>query len=355
MKLFINARFLTQPISGVQRYGIECSRQIKKLYPETVFLSPVNILHTAVAAELGVTVLGSRTGQLWEQIDLPAWLRRHGSPVLLNLANTAPLFYSNNYVCIHDLAFFHHPEWNSKLFSLWYNFLLPRLACRSKHIFTVSNTIKGEIEQYYNIPGSKISVTYNGISEDWKRKGGEKPLPREKIILTVGTFNLRKNQQNLVKAFLQSEVRHTHRLVLIGDRNKIFSDSGIEHVKETENITILERLSGPELKSWYQRAEMVVSLSGYEGFGIPVLEGLYFGCKILCSDIPVYRELFKDVALFCPPYNVPAIARQLELLAVADSGKNENAISVLLEKYTYEQAAKVILKAIDTRQARPKV
>ena len=128
MKIFVNARFLTQPLSGVQRYGIECSRQIKKLHPEATFVAPGNILHTDIAKELNVKIVGKNTGHLWEQVDLPFYLARHKSPPLLSLANTAPLLYSNNFVTIHDLAFYHHPEWNSKAFSAWYNILIPRLA-----------------------------------------------------------------------------------------------------------------------------------------------------------------------------------------------------------------------------------
>ncbi len=104
MKLFINARFLTQPISGVQRYGIECSRQIKKLNPETIFVTPANIIHTSIAAELGAITIGKNTGHRWEQIDLPRYLKSVDSPPLINLANTGPLFYKNSYLTIHDLA-----------------------------------------------------------------------------------------------------------------------------------------------------------------------------------------------------------------------------------------------------------
>ena len=80
MKIFVNARFLTQPVSGVQRYGIECSRQIKKLLPDTVFLTPKNILHHDIANELGARVIGLNTGHLWEQADLPLFLLRNGLP-----------------------------------------------------------------------------------------------------------------------------------------------------------------------------------------------------------------------------------------------------------------------------------
>ncbi len=353
MKLFINARFLTQPISGVQRYGIECSLQIKKFYPETIFVTPHNVLHTEIAETLEAKVIGTRSGHKWEQLDLPSFLRKNGNAPLLNLANTAPLFYGNNYLTIHDLAFFHHPEWNSKAFSAWYNFLIPRLARRSRYIFTVSETMKAEIVQHYRIPALKIGITYNGISSNWLQLGGG--VQKENIILSVGTFSIRKNQQMLVKAFLQSNACKTHQLVLIGDKNKVFAESGIdEQALQQHNITVLQKVSGDDLAAMYARAAVVVSLSEYEGFGIPMLEGLFFGCKLLCSDIPVYRELFNDVATFCGPKDVMPIAAALEHLTTDEKAPAQEKVNLLLNKYNYATAAKTILEKIGSLKFHPK-
>ncbi len=349
MKLFINARFLTQPISGVQRYGIECSLQIKKLYPESVFLAPHNILHKGIAAELGAQVVGSRVGHMWEQADLMLYMNRQGGTPLINLANTAPLFYRNNFITIHDLAFFHHPEWNSKVFSTWYNVLVPRLARRSKYIFTVSETVKSEIVGHYHIPPGKVGITYNGISRELAALAGGLGKGKEKIILSVGTFSLRKNQQSLVKAFLQSSVKETHRLVLIGDKNKVFAASGLDEAELVKNnIAVLQHVSGDALAAMYSKAEVVVSLSEYEGFGIPVLEGLFFGCKALCSDIPVYRELYSGVAGFCSPRDVASISATLENLVGSGQPVDKEAVGLLLAKYNYAQSARTIVEKVSS-------
>ncbi len=340
MKFFINARFLTQPISGVQRYAIECSRQIKALYPHAVFLCPPDIVHHSIAEELEAVRVGSRKGHLWEQLDLPSYLKKQGSAVLLNLANTAPLSYDNNFVVIHDLAFHHHPEWNSRLFAMWYNYMVPRIARRSAHIFTVSNTIKGELVKYYGIPESKISVTYNGVSERMLIK--QRNVPKQKIILSVGTFNIRKNQHMLVKAFMQNSIKDEYTLVLAGDRNKVFAESGIAEDIASDRIKIYEKLTDVDLMALYQQAEVVVSLSNYEGFGIPIIEGLFFGCKILCSDIPVYRELFSNVAQFCKQNNVADVASQLESIVTAAAPPKDD-VDALLMKYSYKKAAEVII------------
>jgi len=348
MKLFVNARFLTQPVSGVQRYGIECSRQIKRLYPAVTFLAPKNIIHEDIAAELGIKVIGRNTGHLWEQVDLPLYLTGKKGAPLLNLANTAPLIYSNNYVCIHDMAFYHHPEWNSKTFSTVYNILIPRLAIGSKHIFTVSESMKAELMKYYKLPSSKISVTYNGIAAHLLRAQGEPQAQKENIVLAVGSFNARKNHPALIHAFLQSNICKSHQLMIVGDKSRVFSETGLdESAINASNVNILQHVSDDELRSLYQKAEMLVSLSDYEGFGIPVLEGLYAGCKVLCSEIATYRELFDGCVTFCDQHNIPAIAAALDALSVNDDTFVPCNTGELLKKYNYERSARIMLGKID--------
>jgi len=346
MKIFVNARFLTQPLSGVQRYGIECSRQIKKLYPDVTFLAPKNLLHKNIAQELGVKVIGINTGHLWEQADLPLYLARQQHPPLLNLANTAPLLYSNNYIAIHDLAFYHHPEWNSKLFSAWYNILVPRLAYGCRHIFTVSQTMRNEIIKYYNIPGNKISVTYNGISERMLNARLLQSVEKEKIILSVGSFNTRKNHQKLIAAFLNSKIKSEYQLVIVGDKSKVFSESGFDEQTITGgNIKICQHFTENELIEMYRKSVVVVSLSAYEGFGIPLLEGLYNGCKVICSDIPVYRELYDGYARFCNPDDINEVSAALDAIPSQDTGQRMG-IEALFEKYSYTRSAQTIIDCI---------
>jgi len=343
MTIFINARFLTQMITGVQRYALECSRQIKQMYPDTILVAPKNIVHQDLANELGVITIGNNTGHLWEQLDLPLYLKKQKSSVLLNLANTAPLFYKNNYITIHDLAFHFHPEWNSRSFSTWYNFLIPRIARRAKHIFTVSGTIKDEIANNIHINTNAISVTYNGLS---KAILSTTPTEiKEKIILAVGSFNTRKNHNKLIQAFILSNISKTHTLVIVGDKHEVFKKMELDDAAiKQNNIQIMERLSESELIHLYQRSEIVVSLSSYEGFGIPVLEGLYFNSKVLCADIPVYRELFDNYVYFCDIKSIDDISYSLQKIAYKPS--LAHGIEELLKKYNYTNSAKIILNKI---------
>ena len=170
-------------------------------------------------------------------------------------------------------------------------------------------------------------------------------VKKEKVILAVGTFSKRKNHQQLVKAFVESKVKDEYQLVIIGDKNRVFAESGLdENLLINANISIYDRLSSEELISMYVRAEVLVSLSVYEGFGIPVLEGLYSGCNVICSDINVYRELYDGYVHFCDPYDINSISAALENVTnQKNTGKNPEA---LFEKYNYTRSGLVIIDQI---------
>lgn len=188
-----------------------------------------------------------------------------------------------------------------------------------------------------------ISITYNGISESMMRMPAEEVV-KEKIILSVGSFNKRKNHHSLINAFCNSDLKDKYRLVITGDKNKVFSETGIdEEVLESNNITVLRNLSEEELVDIYRKAEIVVSLSLYEGFGIPVLEGLYYGCKVVCSDIPVYKELYEDVAVFCNPTDLNSITTAINN-ASAMVAPAPGLVAGLCHKYSYTTAADVIIR-----------
>src|ERR1700749_3961984 len=103
--IVVNARFLTQPVTGVQRFAIEISRILKKLNPDIIFVAPANILRHDVAGELQLVTTGKNSGTLWEQVDLRRYLAANKNPLLVNFCNSGMLFYNNQLVTIHDMSY----------------------------------------------------------------------------------------------------------------------------------------------------------------------------------------------------------------------------------------------------------
>ncbi len=311
-KVYVNARFLTQPITGVQRYGIELSLQLQKQLPtKPVFVAPHNILHHDIARQLNVVVVGKHTGHLWEQYDLPMYLQNEGNPLLLNLANTAPLWYRNKISTIHDVAFLVYPQTYSKSFLWFYKFLIPGVIKSSRYLITVSRFSQKELQNFYGIDSERISVIYNAVSDKFTAQDGEQ---RGKFFLAVSSLNHRKNFLLTLQAFdLFSKQNPDFQLRVIGDlHTDSFGQVDVQRYVQHPQIRFLGRVSDHELIQQYQTAFAFVYPSLYEGFGIPPLEAQKCGCPTIVSDIEVFREVFADSACYCNAHSAEHLAQQMQ-------------------------------------------
>lgn len=336
--VYINARFLTQQITGVQQFAHEICRYLRNNSVEFVLLAPHGTVCPTYLQHLQFITIGKGSGYFWEQIQLPFYLKKRGSPLLLNFCNTAPLLYANQWVTIHDLAFMHHPEWFSKSFASVYQFLIPRIAKRSQKVITVSKTIATQIKQQF---GVEAAILYNGISNDLLEHTTNRSLAGKKFILTVSTLNPRKNLNRLVQAFSQTNLPD-YELIIVGAKQAVFNqETQLQH----PGVRYVGYASNEQLALLYYQASLFVSLSLDEGFGIPVWEAIYSGCPVLLSDIAVYRECFEELALFCSPTSELEIAKALE--NALQLAPQINIPQWMHETYNYAQSAKKLMQWVD--------
>jgi len=344
---YVNARFLTQNITGVQRFAIEISKELKKLYKDDIiFVTPKNIIHKNLAKELKVKIIGNKTGHLWEQIDLPRYLNSIDNPLLLNLANTAPLFYKNKIVTIHDIAYERFPKNFDWKFKYFYKFLIPNIIKNSKHIITVSEFSKSEIIKFYKVDKNQISVVYNAVNNIFKPVNKEY---NDKYILAVSSLNYQKNFHSLIKAFNQIEKKDI-KLYLVGDINKNFVDIKlIEDIEQNKNIVFQGRVSDDELVRLYSNALCFIYPSLYEGFGIPPLEAQSCGTPAIVSNITSLPEVGNESVLYCNPYDIDDMKEKIELL-VNDEDLREKLIQIGFEnikRFSWEKSAKKIIEIME--------
>lgn len=134
MKYYINGRFLTQRITGVQRYAREMTLALDQLLQERTLdqneytiLAPKNVIETLSCKRIQFKACGHLTGHLWEQIELPYYAK---DGYLLNFCNCAPLIKKNQAVTIHDAAIAAFPSAYSWKFRLWYRIMYTVLGKR---------------------------------------------------------------------------------------------------------------------------------------------------------------------------------------------------------------------------------
>ncbi len=90
-------------------------------------------------------------------------------------------------------------------------------------------------------------------------------------------------------------------------------------------MKFLEFVTNDELVLFYQGAECFVLPSLYEGFGLPVLEAMSYGCPVIISNSSSLPEAGGGAALYVDPLNVQDIADKIELLLSTETNYNKNS------------------------------
>ena len=274
--IFINGKFLSQALTGVQRYASDFCTDLKSknnftiIVPRTVNLTVFN--------GIKVIKVGFFYGFLWEQLELPIYLYlKQKNSYLLNLCNMAPIFYKKNIIALMDVSFLRNSEWFSWRFTLFYKLFIPYILKGAKKVLTISKFSKKEIAETLKVDSEVLypRSTFSIVSE---------PYPK-KTYITIGSNNYRKNTNFLYESFKKLNLK----LTVVGRSSKNFNSF---------NKIEFKNCSDDELKKAILNSKALVSASLYEGFNLPPLEAQSLGIPVILSDIPVHREVYGDSALY---------------------------------------------------------
>lgn len=341
-EIYINGRFLTTPISGINRFSFELCRELRRTM-EIKIIIPKGSIHKDYDVT-GFTIIefGKLKSHLWEQISLPLFFINKKHYLLLNFSGLGPIIIKNKISTIHDVSFLHNPTWFSKSYYLLYKLLTPLTIKTSRRIFTVSEFSKSEILKYYPFTLSEnIDVIYNAV-DSLKIYESSNSITKQNL-LTVGSLDPRKNLQSLLKAMeLLTDNEELH---IIGGANRVFAES-INLSTQKNNVKFLGRVSESELKQEYSNAKLFILPSLYEGFGIPPLEALHAGCDIAISDIPVFREIFEDAAIYFNAEDPYDISKKISMFLHGDIKIEEKAKKRILKKFSWESSAEKIINIL---------
>ena len=357
VKIYINARFLTQPITGVQRYAIELVRALDRLIDcgaidktkySFLLLAPRNTQNEPGLTHIPFRPAGRLKGHLWEQLELPFFAK---DGLLVNLCNTGPLQHHFSVVVIHDAAVFAYPQAFSAIFRTWYRMLLPRLGKAARKVITVSLFSKKELTTYFGIPEHKITVIYPGKEQMYNVSPDCSILHKYNLVgrnyvLSVSSIDPRKNFGAVVKA-MELLAGNDYEFVVAGGANpKVFNAPG---APLPDTVHHMGYVSDGELRALYEHAACFVFPSFYEGFGLPPLEAMACGCPVIVSPAASLPEICGDAALYCNPGSPADIAAKIRLLMA------DQELRVILrrkgldnaKRFSYNDSAREIFKVIE--------
>lgn len=314
----INGRFLTQNMTGTQRYAHEVARRlVGSRGGEGVRL--VMPKHEGpLPEELSASTLqmGRLQGHPWEQLELGGWANRGGG-VLWSPVNVGPVNARDHVVTIHDVFSIKFPQWVGRRFHLWYSFLLPRIASSARHIITVSDYSKEAIIDALGVAEDKVSVVYEGVDTGFAVAGrSEMSRVRQKyglpedFILTLGSLEPRKNLERVVDAWLRLDEKSRPPLVIAGGLGvrRVFGSYDTEFLRRHKGIRLLGYVPEGDLPALYAAATMFVYASLLEGFGLPPLEAIACGATVVTSDTSAMKEVSGGMAILAAPDSTHSIA-----------------------------------------------
>lgn len=302
MKIFVNGRFRSHKVTGIQRYAHEITQRLN--FP---VVEPRHLLK------------GWR-GHAWEQTMLPA---RSFRGLLWSPCAAGPLISSRHVVTFHDLFPLDSPEWYRPVFARAYRTLLTSLSKTATHIIAVSRFTMDRLTERLKVQPDRVTVIHNGINfktfyraeELILRARSELGLPSGRYILCLGSLEPRKNLRRLLLAW--SEVvgclPQDVWLVVAGFHDgNVFSTPGFPSIPE--RVVFTGYVPEVLLAGLYSGSLGFVYPSLGEGFGFPPLEAMACGVPVFTSNRTSLPEVCGSAALYGDPTDITDIARGIKLL-----------------------------------------
>jgi glycosyltransferase involved in cell wall biosynthesis len=292
-----------------------------------------------------------------EQIEFPLLLNKHELDLVHFPYFSVPVSYRKPYVVtIHDLIINHFStgEASTLLYPLYlgkrlsYKFIVNQAARRAKRIIVPSIATKEEIVDNLKINTNKINVIAEAA--DFKTQNLKlKTSNIEKYFLYVGNAYPHKNLNSLIYAFnkISKEFKDL-RLILVG--HKDFFYKRLEKESVNDKIIFYGKATDSELANLYSNAVALVIPSLMEGFGLPVLEAMSLKCMVVCSNIPSFKEVAANSAIYFKPEDVNDIKETMKSVYINNEKYKAEKLEIAFkraQKYSWKKAAEETLTVYD--------
>ena len=265
---------------------------------------------------------------------------------------------------VHDLSWYHFPEFYSLKMRLWHKLLNPKYLIKKCHtLITPSNATKQDLLNTYSVQSSLINIIPHGISSAFhpemeSRDHGIRSrlkLPK-RFALFVGTLEPRKNILSVIEAIKQYRElsRDDLHLVLVGSwgwntnelRRRLWRKDVHSWVHK------LGYIKSEDIPAIYRSATIFVWPSFYEGFGLPVLEALACGTPVITSHVSSMPEIAENSAIYIDPFNIQDITNAIKSVVQSKPLLDQLRKNGLeqAKKFTWEKTAKETIKLFEINQ-----
>lgn len=303
----IDGRQLCGPTGGVQRYIREIVKELDQICQKDQYevLVPPNAKELPEYRNIKVVRYGFLKGLLWEQVCLPWYLltqRKRG----IFPCTIVPMLYPKGLAVVHDIMIAKLPELRDTIsnpFALRMLLLNYWVAAKRADILvTDSECSRQDISSFYHVPEKEIQIvgcgwqhiTRVGTDDSWMEKFPQ--LSSGKYYFALSANRKQKN----FKWILEVAKRNPDTLFAIAGTQDEWQKN---QMIAADNIVRLGYVTDEQVRSLMEHCKAFLFPSTYEGFGIPPMEALALGAKIVVARASCLPELYQNSAYYIDPYD----------------------------------------------------
>lgn len=333
-------------LTGIGRVLISVINELAKLYPDDKYIifknydfsdydalgdyPNVKLVNVPYSKESGMKNL------LWHQWLFQKLIKKYHCDIAY-IPNFTLLLWkaAPTVVTIHDLIEYNVPGKFSKLRMFYRKAICdPLMAKRSDHILTVSNSSYNDIVKYLHVNPRKITITPNATDKHFFKKYKKEDiepviakngLAYKGYLLFVGSIDYPgKNIKTVIEAFfnlLEKGEIQDKKLVIIGKdgfNSKVIYDF-VNQSPYKNKVIFTGYLNDEDLPLYYAGASIMLYLSFFEGFGLPVLEAMSCGTPVICSNTSCFPEIVEELDVMVSPTEVKEV--EAKILQIVNNEK----------------------------------
>ena len=325
-------------LTGIGRVLINILSELAKQYPEDKYVLFRNFdfkeydnltqYQNIEIVDVPYTKESGSKNILWHQWLFQKLLKKYKCDIAY-IPNFTLLLWKTipTIVTIHDLIEYNVPDKFSKARMFYRKQVCdPLMAKKSNHILTVSKSSYKDIISYLGVKPSKLTLTLNATDRNvFKKYSKEKIIPAikkynleyKKYLLFVGTIDFPgKNIKTIIEAFFNLRSKNELngiKLVIIG-KNGFNSKVIYDFVNASpfkDEVIFTGYLNDDDLPKYYAGATIMLYLSLFEGFGLPVLEAMSCATPVICSNTSCFPEIVEELDVKVPPTDVNAVEEKI--------------------------------------------
>jgi len=368
MRIGIDAHILGKGKGGVERVVDQMVRRLPTLLNEHKFTVFINSRYQPVYLYPNVSYMRIRFSDpiVQRSLILP-WIAHREKLDLLHVQRIAPPHIKSRLIVhTHDLlpitAPADHRGWRDQIVRS----LTPGSLRRADVILTVSRSVATEIRHTYPFAANRTAAIANGVELDLfrplqsaqSRTAVHRRLDLStKYILYLGAIMARKNLRVAIEGFLrfrdQTPEASSVKLVIAGMCRSASYEYDLRRLAATgpkDAVCFAGFLPDSECVELLQHASAFLAPSRGEGFDLPALEAMACQIPVVCSDIPVHRELLGDNVLYFKTDSPESLALGIRKLMCNETARTQLAEngSRLAQRYTWHESMRHLAGLYET-------